>query len=187
MIGKKNIVFGFIYLVFTASLGLVMVDKYGAYNEAVSLKQQTVGRLQQLKSEDFEEDLEVLSAEQIAKANTDGILSINQLINAEAAIDIIKGGAHAHGNLEALLNITVGVVLCFIVASPLVKQLISWVFIIGTLLHSGMLYLGRVFFMPWAETVLSTGIGPGLLLLGLLGMGIIAAFRLQASIIEDRN
>ena len=45
MIGKKNIVFGFIYLVFTASLGLVMVDKYGAYNEAAALKQQALGRL----------------------------------------------------------------------------------------------------------------------------------------------
>jgi len=187
MIGKKNIVFGFIYLVFTASLGLVMVDKYGAYNEAVSLKQQSVGRLQQLKSEDFEEDLEALSAEQIAKANTDGILAINQLINAEAAIDIIKGGAHAHGNLEALLNVAVGVILCFIIAPPFIKQLISWIFIVGTLLHSGMLYLGRVFFMPWAETVLSTGIGPGLLLLGLLAIGITAALRFQENIIDDRN
>ncbi len=96
MIGKKNIVFGFIFLVFTASLGPYMVQKYDTYNEAIANKQQDVGRLQQLKNDEFEEELEALNADQIARANTDGILAINTLINAEAAIDIIKGGAHAH-------------------------------------------------------------------------------------------
>ena len=31
MIGKKNIVFGFIFLAFTASLGAVMVEMYEDY------------------------------------------------------------------------------------------------------------------------------------------------------------
>ncbi len=75
--------------------------------------------------------------------------------------------------------------LSFIVAPVIVKQIISWMFIIGTLMHSGLLYLGRVFFIPEAETLLATGIGPILILLGLLAMGITAALGLQEKIVND--
>ncbi len=185
MIGKKNIVFGFIFLVFTAGLGPVMVQMYQGWGAAYGEKQQTVGRLQQLKTDDFEEELEPLSADQIARANTDGILSLNKLINAETEIDFIKGGPHAHGNLEALLNIAVGVALIFVAAPVFLKQLISWLFILGTLLHSGMLYLERVFQLEWAGTVLNTGIGPVLLLLGLLIMGITVLVGFDGHVVRD--
>ena len=113
MIGKKNIVFGFLYLVFTAALGPYMIVKlFPDVGSAMVQKQQALGRLQQLKTNGFEENLEPLDAKQIAKVNTDGILALNQLGNAEAPIDAVKGGAHAHGNLEALLNIAAGLVLC---------------------------------------------------------------------------
>lgn len=185
MVGKKNIVFGFIYLVFTASLGVVMVNMYEDYGQAVQEKQTSVGRLQQLKENSFEEDLDALSAEQIAKANTDGILSLNKIFNIEMAIDSIKGGAHAHGNLESLLNIVVGITLCFISAALWLKQLISVLFILGTILHSGMLYLGGVFQMSWAGAVLETGAGPVMILLGLLLMGIVSFTGFKAETIKD--
>ena len=185
MIGKKNIVFGFIFLVFTAALGPLMVQMYAGWGTAYGEKQQTVGRLQQLKNDDFEEDLEALSADQIARANTDGILSLNKLVNAETEIDLIKGGPHAHGNLEALLNIAVGVCLIFIAAPLWLKQAISWAFILGTLLHSGMLYLERVFQLPWASALLNTGIGPALILLGLLVMGITALVGFDGRVVRD--
>ena len=105
MIGKKNIVFGFIFLTFTASLGAVMVEMYEEYGTAAGEKQAAVGRLAQLKTDGFEEELEPLNAKQIAMANTDGILSMSKLSNVEFGIDYIKGGPHAHGNLESLLNI----------------------------------------------------------------------------------
>ena len=114
MIGKKNIVFGFILLAFTASLGGVMIDMYEEYGVAAGEKQAAVGRLAQLKTDGFEEELEPLTAEQIAKANTDGILSMSKLSNVELGIDFIQGGPHAHGNLEALLNIVAGFILCFV-------------------------------------------------------------------------
>ena len=142
MIGKKNIVFGFLYLIVTAVLGILMVNMYEDFGKAALEKQTSVGRLQQLKENDFEEELEPLSAKQIAMANTDGILSLNKLGNTEMSIDNIKGGPHAHGNLEAMLNIVVGLALCFIAVANWMKQLISWLFILGTILHSGMLYLG---------------------------------------------
>ncbi len=186
MIGKKNIVFGFIYLVFTAALGPVMVNMYDDYGAAAVEKQQTVGRLQALNENEFEEDLEALSAEQIAKANTAGLLSINKLLNTESAIDRIKGGAHAHGNLESLLNIAAGVVLCFIAVSYWFKQLISWLFIVGTIMHSGMLYLATIFNLSWANSLLDTGIGPICILLGLLLAGIASILGFSPNIQVDQ-
>jgi len=188
MIGKKNIVFGFLFLVFTASLGPYMVTMYEGWGQAYGEKQQSVGRLQQLQTDDFEEDLEPLNADQIARANTGGILAMNKLYNTELNIDMIKGGPHAHGNLESVLNIIVGVVLLFVSASPLVKQIISWLFILGTLLHSGMLYLERVLQLEFAASYLQTSvaaIGPLMLLVGLLLMALVTAKSLRDHVVRD--
>ena len=106
MIGKKNVVFGFLYLVLTAVLGILMVNMYEDFGKAALEKQASVGRLQQLKENGFEEELEPLNAKQIAMANTDGILSLNKLGNTEMSIDSVKGGPHAHGNLEARVEIS---------------------------------------------------------------------------------
>jgi len=154
MVGKKNIVFGFLFLASTAALGPLMVVKYDDWGVANTEKQQMVGKLQELRASDYEEDLETLedlSSKQLAIANTEAIISI--------------------GNLEALLNIVVGVVLCFIAAPLMLKQVVSWMFIIGTLMHSGLLYLERVFMQEWASIWLNTAIGPVLILLGLVLMG----------------
>ncbi len=169
MVGKKNIVFGFLFLASTAALGPLMVVKYDDWGVANTEKQQVVGKLQELRAGDYEEDpetLEDLSAKQLAIANAEAIISMNKVGANEFGIDFIKGGPHAHGNLEALLNIVVGVVLCFI-AAPLM-------FIIGTLMHSGLLYLERVFAQEWASVWLNTAIGPALILLGLVLMGAMA-------------
>lgn len=185
MVGKKNIVFGFIYLAFTAALGVVMVNMYEDYGVAVQDKQSSVGRLQQLQTNNFEEMLEPLSGEEIARANTAGILSLNKLLNLESEIDGIKGGPHAHGNLESLLNIAVGLVLGFLSVNVIFKQIISWIFIAGAILHSGMLYLGTVFGIGWAGTVLNTGIGPFLILIGLVLAGIAAAIGFRGEPVKD--
>ncbi|NOZ51947.1 MAG: hypothetical protein GXP08_02205 [Gammaproteobacteria bacterium] len=186
MIGKKNVVFGFLFLMITAALGPLMIIKYiPEVAVAQSQKQDVVGRLQSLKADDFEEELEPLTPQQIAKANTDGVLALNQLINAQQPIDVIRSGPHAHGNMEALLNIVVGIALSFMAISRVFKQLISWIFIVGTLMHSGLLYLGVMLEMELAFTVLNTGIGPGLVLLGLLLAAIAAAIGLKAQVVRD--
>lgn len=185
MIGKKNIVFGFIFLALTAALGPLMVNMYQDFGTAVQEKQASVGRLQSLKENNFEEELEPLNAMQIAKANTAGILSLNKLGNTEYSIDMIKGGPHAHGNLEALLNIAAGIVLCFLAVSAKMKQVISWLFILGTVLHSGMLYLERVFDQAWAGTVLGTGLGPVMILAGLLITGIVSIKHFSGEVVRD--
>lgn len=185
MIGKKNIVFGFILFALTAALGGVMVDMYAEYGAASGEKQASVGRLAQLKTDGFEEELEPLNAKQIAQANTDGILSISKLNNVEFGIDYIKGGPHAHGNLEALLNIVAGFVLCFISIAAWQKQLLSWGFILGTVLHSGMMYLERVLGMAWAGQVVETGIGPTLILASLFFTGIAVAVGFKPEMVKD--
>jgi len=185
MVGKKNVVFGFLFLVFSAALGPYMIIQYTPGVDAAGAeKQAKVGRLQQLKLDNFEEELEPLSPEKIAKANTDGILALNQLTNARQPIDLIKT-PHAHGNLESLMNIAVGICLGFIAVSTLFKQIISWIFIAGTLLHSGIMYIAVVFQKEWAAAILNTGIGPGLILLGLLLAGIAAAMGMRSELVKD--
>ncbi len=188
MIGKKNVVFGFLFLVFSAGLGPVMVNMYADWGAANAKKQEAVGHLQNLAAADFEEDpetLEELDAKTLAVADAEAILAMNAVAAQEFAIDYIKGGPHAHGNLEALLNIAVGLTLGFLAVGVVLKQIISWCFILGTLLHAGMLYLERVFELAWAGTVLSTGIGPVLLLVGLLLTAVAAFMGFQSEPLED--
>ena len=175
MEGKKNIVFGFLFLVITASLGPYMVVKLLPDVENASLaKQKVLSSLQLVVNSEFEnqETLETMTAEEIAKANSEAVLALNTNLNARLTVNTIKGGPHAHGNLEALLNIAVGLVLGLLTLSSLFKQILSWIFIVGTIMHSGMAYLA-VFGFAWAGMLLGTGIGPVLILLGLFLMGIV--------------
>jgi len=188
MIGKKNVVFGFLFLVTTAALGPLMVFKYQDWGVANAEKQVVVGKLQQFKAGDYAEDPETLAEldpKKLAIANAEAVIAMNKVGAIEFGIDSIKGGPHAHGNLEALLNIVVGIALCFIAAPVLWKQAVSWMFIIGTVMHSGLLYLERVFELPWASTLLGTGIGPVLILLGLLLAGLLAAKGFRGEIVHD--
>jgi len=174
MEGKKNIVFGFLFLLITASLGPYMVVTLLPDVEKAALEKQAVlSDLQLVVSSEFEnpETLDEMTADEIAKANSEAILALNKNLNAGISIDTIKGGPHAHGNLEALLNIVVGLILGLLTISSLFKQVISWIFIVGTIMHAGMAMLG-VFGFSWAGMLLGTGIGPVLILLGLLLMGV---------------
>ena len=182
MIGKKNIVFGFFYLVFTAALGPYMViNVLPDVDSAMLEKQTSVGRLQQLKTNEFEEELEPLPPEQIAMANTYGILSLNKITNTQAPLTAMRS-THAHGNLEAVLNVLAGLTLCFIAAGALVKQVVSWLFISGAILHSGMLYLGG-FGQAWAYSVLP--VGPWVMLAAIAAIGVVAATGFRGAIVTD--
>lgn len=184
MVGKKNVVFGFIFLVFTAALGPYMVKVQSpTIDEARSEKQQIIGDIQQIKMDGFEKDLEALSADDIARGNTTGLLSLNKVYNAEDPKNAVKAGPHAHGNLEALLNIVVGIALCFIAVPKMFKQIISWVFIVGTIFHSGALYLIVMFEMYWVGKVII--IGPPLILIGLLLAGVAAIMGFKGEPVKD--
>lgn len=189
MIGKKNIVFGFLYLVLTAALGPVMIIQHFPDVEiAEAEKQKKVGALQEAVNDGFEQDLEPMTAEQIAKTNSHAILALSARSNAQVTIDGIKAGPHAHGNLEAMLNIAVGFLLCFLAIHPMFKQAISWIFIIGTVMHSGLLYLVVALEQEWATALMASPvayIGPVLVLAGLALAGIATMLGFRGSIETD--
>jgi hypothetical protein len=172
--GRKNVVFGFFYLVLTAALGPYMVTQYlGPLQQAAQGYASAVAELSQAAQGSDPTEL--------ARVQTHAILALNTQFEAAAPIESIKGGPHAHGNLEALLNIAVGLVLGFLVVGSLFKEIISWLFIGGAVLHSGMLFLGAVFGQGWAWAVLNTGVGPLMLLAGLVlaGAASVKGFRPQ--------
>ncbi len=182
MIGKKNIVFGFLYLVATAALGpYMLVSTVGDIEQAYIDKQPPVQRLQDLKTNDYEEELEPVNADTIAKANLDGILAINNIMNLQNPQGFMRS-VHAHGNLEAVLNILAGLALCFIGVAKAFKQVISYLFIAGAVLHSGMLYLAA-FGQSWAFTPLQ--VGPWLVLASLLLIGIAAIMDFRSEVVKD--
>jgi hypothetical protein len=77
MEGKKNIVFGFLFLVITASLGPYMVlTLLPDVEKASSDKQRVLSDLQLAVISDFEntETLEEMTTDEIAKANSEAIL-----------------------------------------------------------------------------------------------------------------
>ena len=107
MIGKKNIVFGFLLLVCTASLGPLMVFKYEEWGAANGEKQQVVGKLQGLKASEFSEDpetLEDLTAKQLAVANANSIIAMNKVGAIEFGIDYIKRQKAFRGSLRSRLG-----------------------------------------------------------------------------------
>lgn len=197
MIGKKNIVFGLVFFIFTASLGYLMVKNISTDVAVADQDRKTaMGNLKQYKNDNYEKDLEKMQADDIAKAVADGAISINNLnIIRQEKVNDIKAGPHAHGNLESLLNIVIGVLLCFIGVSRIFKQLISWSFMLGTLFHSGILFLMTVFVhlfnatdspvYAWLGIILQAGIGPMLLLLGLLLTAIAAIIGFRGEVVHD--
>lgn len=50
--------------------------------------------------------------------------------------------AHVHGNVEALLNVIIGYLLCRLTLDSWIAKAASALLIIGAVFHSGMLYLG---------------------------------------------
>lgn len=53
----------------------------------------------------------------------------------------LLGTAHAHGNLESLLNIVIGYILCHLEVSSGLASIASILLLVGAIFHSGMLYL----------------------------------------------
>lgn len=73
-----------------------------------------------------------------------------------------------------MINVVAGLFLGLLAIPAAMKQLISWLFILATVLHSGMLYLAVVLGLEWPGLVLSWSLGPMALLAGLLLAGVAA-------------
>lgn len=82
--------------------------------------------------------------------------------------------SHAHGNLQGILNIVVGLVLAQLLIAVKFREVISWLFIVGSWGHAGFFIAGNFlittnrdlgfFFLSNAK------FGGGLLILGILAL-----------------
>ena len=157
MNGKINIIFGFIYLAFTAVLGpTLLVPQLGKNAQSLDNTAALVEKVREGAQGDFK-------GADIAPA----VVSIFDYMKTSK---LSAKGAHVHGNLEALLNIVAGLVLLTLAIPANFKTLLSIMFLVGAVFHSGMLYLGGVFHMYWAYNF--TVIGAIAIIVGLLGMGV---------------
>lgn len=157
MNGKINIIFGFIYFALTAVLGPTMlVPHMGVSMQAMKSAGQAV--------EKVKEDA------QKGNQNPDNAAALSGIMDYLQSEKAPGKAAHTHGNMEALLNIAVGVVLLSLAIPANFKALLSILFLVGALFHSGMLYLGGVFHLYWAFNL--TIIGAVAIIAGLVGMGI---------------
>jgi uncharacterized membrane protein YgdD (TMEM256/DUF423 family) len=186
---RINIAFGFFFLALSAALGPYMLLKlHPTANQAQEGRVAATGRLAEVAGANYDdpETLAPITADKLGRLVTDAVLAINREINARAPIDAVRSGPHVHGNLEALLNIAVGVVMLFVSCKrPWMKQVIGWLFILGTLLHSGMLYLAIVFNQSWAGQILGTGIGPLMILAGMVLAGLAVALGWRGQVTGD--
>lgn len=186
---RLNIAFGFIFLALSAALGPYMLTTlHPTARQAQEGRLAATGKLAEVALANFDdpETLAPITADKLGRLASEAVLALNREINARAPIDAVRSGPHVHGNLEALLNIAVGLTLLFVSCKRAwMKPVIGWLFILGTLLHSGMLYLVVVFNQGWAGTILATGIGPVMILLGLILAGIAVAVGFKGEIVRD--
>lgn len=191
MIGKKNIVFGFVFLIFTAVLGYPMVKtiQQGDVAKTEEVRKNVFSAIKEYQSEGFmnKETLEEMKPDQVTQEVVKAVVALNNAVTIrQEQVNEIRN-PHAHGNLESLLNVVVGILLCFLGVNRMFKQLISWAFILGASLHAGMLYISTVMVMIFNITPDSGAYiivdyaskliyaGPPLLLLGLI-LTAVAAF-----------
>lgn len=174
MNGKINIVFGFIYLALTALLGpVLLVPQLGASIKAIGDTAQVVSKVQEGLQNDFK------GTDNPNKVIGQAAVSIFSYARDAKNLSLLAGGPHAHGNLEALLNIAAGLVLLSLAIPANFKKLLSITFLVGAVFHSGMLYLGGVFGMMWAYNF--TIIGVIAILSGLVLTGVASMIGIKQS------
>ncbi len=152
MDGRLNVVFGFFYLLFTIALGpLMLVPRAGENLKAIG---------------ELSSNLSALPEEELMQG-------VVQYLSQLSGSHFLASAVHGHGNLEAVLNIVVGLVLLNLTLPALYKLVAGLLFLVGTLLHSGMLYLYGVFGVSWALVFTKFGalsIVAGVLLMAVLSV-----------------
>ena len=171
MSGKINIIFGFFYLALTAVLGpAFLVPQFGDRGAAMKQASQAVAEAQTAAQAPE-------SKTSVAELGQKNAAALSALLEADKKQQIVGKGAHSHGNLEALLNIVAGFIILSLAIPCNFKRLLTLLFIVGALFHSGMLYLGSVLGIGFAFKFLL--IGEVALIGGLVLMGVAAAIGIK--------
>ena len=171
MNGKINIIFGFFYFAFTAVLGpALLVPHLGKNTQVMNETAQAVDKVRTEVQDNFK------GVDNPDAVIAPAVVSIFDYLKVQR---IAGKGAHSHGNLEALLNIVVGFILLTLAIPSNFKALLSLLFLLGAVFHSGMLYLGGIFGMAWAYNL--TTIGAIAIIAGLVFMGVAAITGIKQS------
>ena len=92
--------------------------------------------------------------------------------------------SHAHGNLQGILNILVGLVLAQLVIAAKFREVISWLFIAGSWGHAGFFIAGNFLVTEYREVgfffLSNAKFGGGLLILGLWSLFVAVIFHMRA-------
>jgi hypothetical protein len=126
MVGKKNMVFGFVYFLATLAVGMYLAN-----------------------------ELSLGDAEFAASETRSAIRT-----------------AHAHANMESVLNIVIGYLLCRLALAAWLAKTVSVLLIIGALTHSGALLLGS-FGMEAALMLAPVGALSLVAVMALMGFGVL--------------
>lgn len=181
MTGKYNIVFGCFYLAVLAVLGPWTFIQHGAARAAADTdRARQLDALRLAASNDYAVDLQPLSAEQLARANSAAVLALAGSQDRAAVVTGFATGPYLHGGLESVLNILIGILLGLIAIPVAYKQAVGASLIAGTALHSGLMLLASVPDWLWIRQALDGPlaiVGPALLALGLIGAGLAALWR----------
>lgn len=169
MSGKINMVFGFLYLALTAVLGPAYLVPQLYANRAVM---EEAGKA----VADVKSGMDVVPAAGVNLAEKDSAALI-KVFDALKRQNVNGKSAHAHGNLEALLNIVAGFVLLTLAIPGSFRALLTLLFLMGAVFHSGMLYLGTVFGIGWAFKLLTLGEVSLLAALVLMGFAVIMGIK----------
>lgn len=162
MSGKINMVFGFFYLALTAVLGPAYLVPQLYENRAVM--EEAGKAVADVKSS---LDAGPAAAVNLAEKDSAALVKVFEALKRQ---HINGKSAHSHGNLEALLNIVAGFVILTLAIPGAFRALLTILFLIGAVFHSGMLYLGMVFGIGSAFKLLL--LGEVSLLAGLVLMGV---------------
>lgn len=162
MSGKINMVFGFFYLTLTAVLGPAYLVPQLYENRAVM--EEAGKAVADVKSS---LDAGVAAGVNLEELDSAALVKVFEALKRQ---HVNGKSAHSHGNLEALLNIVAGFVLLTLAIPGSFRALLTLLFLMGAVFHSGMLYLGMVFGMGWAFKLLI--LGEVSLLAGVVLMGV---------------
>lgn len=86
--------------------------------------------------------------------------------------------AHVHGNVEALLNVIIGYLLCRLSLASWIAKAASVILIIGAVFHSGMLYLSGLG-VGFASNFVPVGAIALVLSMLLMGIGVLKLRRVE--------
>ena len=163
MSGKANIVFGFFYLAITAFLGpfYLVPAKGGDYQKFVEMNKAV---------EEVKQDVSSGKDQSKISAALGGITGYLSSVKKTGSVG---SAVNAHGNLEALLNIVAGLVILSLALPSSYKTVLSVLFIVGAVFHSGMLYLAIIFGLSAAGKL--SIIGAIAILTGLVLAGVASA------------